>query len=306
VNEANHYPIYTDVFAGLEIAYMKKIAYLGPENSYSFLAAKRIADDDDILIDMHSFTDVLESVRNGNADIAVTPMENSVEGNVNEVADCLIFGSDEKPLFINAEFVLVIENHLIMRNDARPENIKTIVTHWQPYAQCRQTLKKLLPDAKIIFAESTSAAVKSINDDATAAIGGKQLVTKGYKMHSDVINDNEDNCTRFAILSSKDIPDRKNNKLTLVFEAENKPGGLLRLLEIINVFGMNMTRLESRPHKSVLGRYVFIADINGHILDNSTSSALELIKRNTPHFKYLGCYEENSIIHCGTSDRYGG
>jgi prephenate dehydratase len=86
----------------------------------------------------------------------------------------------------------------------------------------------------------------------------------------------------------------------MVFEAENKPGGLLRLLEIINAFGMNMTRLESRPHKSVLGRYVFIADITGNILDNATSSALELIKRNTALFKYLGCYEENSKVHYGT------
>jgi prephenate dehydratase len=280
---------------------MRRIAYLGPENSYSFLAAKRIARDDDVLTEMPSFTDVLESVRECRADIAVTPMENSVEGNVNEVADCLIFGDDRKPLFINEEFVLVIENRLIMQKDADPDNIRTIITHWQPYAQCRHTLKHLSPDAKIVFADSTSAAVKSISDDYTAAIGGRQLVSEGHKM-SGIINDNEDNCTRFAVLSSNDLLDPKNNKLTVVFEAENKPGGLLRLLEIINAFGMNMTRLESRPHKSVLGRYVFIADVTGNILDNSTSSALELIKRNTALFKYLGCYKENSIIHYGTPE----
>jgi prephenate dehydratase len=284
---------------------MRRIAYLGPENSYSFLAAKRIAHHSDVLADMPSFTDVLESVRDKRADIAVIPMENSVEGNVNEVADCLIFGDDKRPLYINAEFVLVIENHLIMRKDADPNGIRTIVTHWQPYAQCRQTLKRMLPNARIVFAESTSAAVGSISDNVTAAIGGKQLASEPYKISDSVINDNKDNCTRFAVLSRNDFPDMKNNKLTIVFEAENKPGGLLRLLEIINVFGMNMTRLESRPHKSILGRYVFIADISGNVLDNSTSSALELMRRSTAHYKYLGCYEENSVIHSGTSERIG-
>ena len=272
---------------------MRRIAYLGPENSYSFLAAKRIAQNGDVLMEMPSFTDVLESVRECRADIAVTPMENSVEGNVNEVTDCLIFGSDE-PIFINGEFVFGIENFLIMRKDADPEKIRTIVTHWQPYAQCRHTLKRLLPDAKVIFADSTSAAVKSISDSETAAIGGKQLVSELYKRSDGTVNDNRENCTRFIVLSKNDLPDRENNKFTLIFEAENKPGGLVRLLEIINAFGMNITRLESRPHKSILGRYVFITDIAGNVLDNSTSSALELIKRNTVFFKYLGCYKENT------------
>lgn len=273
---------------------MKKIVYLGPENSYSFLAAQTVARQEDTLTGLPSFGEVLDSVREGYADIAVTPMENSVEGNVNEVTDCLIFGC--KPVFINAEFVLKIDNFLIADKDADFSKIETIITHWQPYAQCRQTLKHLFPDVKIVFADSTSLAVKSITDNKTAAIGGKQLVTEKLKISDCTVNDNAENCTRFAVLSREDLISSENNKLTVVFEAENKPGGLLKLLEIFNVFGMNMTRLESRPHKSVLGRYIFIADISGNISDNNTSSALELVKRSTVFFKYLGCYKGNTIL----------
>jgi len=275
---------------------MKKISYLGPTNSYSYLAAKKVMNADDILIEMPSLTDVLKALREGSADIAVTPMENSIEGNVNEVTDNLIFGGDKNPVFINSEFVLKIENYLISKKDADFTKIKAIITHWQPYAQCRQNIKRLLPDAKVVFADSTSAAVEGILNNETAAIGGEQLVKENYKKSDYVVNDNIDNCTRFATLSKSENNNPKNDKFTIAFEVENKPGGLLRLLEIINVFGMNMTRLESRPHKSALGRYVFIADITGNVLNNDTSSALELIKRNTAFYKYLGCYKENSIV----------
>ena len=272
---------------------MRKIAYLGPENSYSFLAAKRIAREDDILIGMPSFFDVFECIYKNSADVAVTPLENSVEGNVNEVTDCLIFGGYDKPVFINAELVCKIENFLIAQRDADFNDIETVVTHWQPYAQCRQMIKKLLPNAKIVFADSTSAAVGSISDNKTAAIGGAQLVSGNFKKSDYTVNDIENNCTRFGVFSATESVSPENNKLTIVFEAENKPGGLLRLLEIISVFGMNMTRLESRPHKSALGRYIFIADITGNIFDNDTVSALELLKRNTVFYKYLGGYKEN-------------
>jgi prephenate dehydratase len=275
---------------------MKTIAYLGPESSYSFLAAQKAAEKGDTLIGLPTFSDVFNAVRVGSADSAVIPIENSVEGNVNEVTDCLIFGPgqspDDAPLFINAEFVLTIENYLIALKGAALEGIKTIATHWQPYAQCRQSLKKLLPNAKIAFADSTSAAVASLKDGEAAALGGKQLITEKHAALGPTVNDVEGNCTRFALLSAEDREAPENNKLTIVFEAENRPGGLLRLLEIINVFGMNMTRIESRPHKSVLGRYVFIVDLNGNILDNNTASALELIKRSTIFFKYIGNYRE--------------
>ena len=269
---------------------MKKIAYLGPESSYSHLAAQRIAGGDDSLVAMPSFSDVFFAVRERRADMAVLPIENSAEGNVNEVADGLIFDDAKTPLFINAEFVLKIENYLIAQKTAELRRIERIVTHWQPYAQCRRALKKLLPDAAIIFSDSTSAAVAGLSDDRTAAIGGIQSVKENLQVLGTTVNDMAGNCTRFVVLSSADTVTTASDKLTVVFEAENRPGGLLKLLEIFNVFGVNMTRIESRPHKSVLGRYVFIADLSGNVLDNNTSSALELIKRSTVYFKYLGCY----------------
>ena len=270
---------------------MQKIAYLGPENSYSFLAAKTVAGKDDVLVALPSFSEVLENVRNGGADVAVVPIENSIEGNVNEVTDGLILGGTS--LYINAEFVLTIDNYLIALDGADFSKIETVVSHWQPLGQCRQTVKKILPNAKIVFADSTSAALGRVTDTKTAAIGGKQLVRKGLQKSNGPVNDVPDNHTRFLVLSKNDSQKPENDKLTIVFEAENKPGGLLKLLEFFNGFKINMTRLESRPHKSALGRYIFVADIMGNISDKNTLSALELIKKHTIFYKYLGGYKEN-------------
>jgi prephenate dehydratase len=270
---------------------MKKIAYLGPVNTYSYLAAQSAAADGDKLIPCQSFSEVFDFVKAGKADTAVVPMENSVEGNVNEVTDFLIFGSDNETLYINSELVLSIDNFLIAKLEADFNKIETVFTHWQPYAQCRGTVNRLLPNVKIVFAESTAAATEMISDEKTAAIGGKQLLKNGFKLSEFSVNDIKNNTTRFCAVSLSNKTANENDKLTVVFEAENKPGGLVRLLEIFHAFGMNMTRLESRPHKSVLGRYVFIADITGNILDKDTSSALELIKRSTVFFKMLGNYK---------------
>jgi len=266
-----------------------KIAYLGPENSYSHLAAKKAAKEDGVLIPKPAFPDVFDAVRAGAADAAVIPVENSVEGNVNEVTDRLIFNAE--PLFINAEFTLKIDNYLIARETADFNKIETVITHRQPYGQCRETLRRLYPAAKIIFADSTSAAEGKLSDEKTAAVGGKQLLSKSLKISENSVNDNDENRTRFAVISKTDAPDKESNKLSIAFEAENKPGGLLRLLQIINAHNLNMTRIESRPHKSVLGRYVFIADLAGNVLEADTAAALKELKADTAFFKYLGCYK---------------
>jgi len=280
----------------------KKIAYLGPKDSYSFLAASEFSNDGDSLISLATFLDVLDYVRHNKADLAVVPLENSTEGLVNEVTDGLIFNNgqldnlynDEKSdnLYINYEFSLPINNFLIAKEKADFSKIDKVFTHWQPYGQCRNTLKKILPNAKIIFSDSTSSSIASIKNTAQAAIGGRQLVSDGFKSSDICINDAQDNCTRFAVLSKENITCAKNTKLTVCFEAHNKPGGLLENLEVFKNANLNMTRIESRPHKSKLGRYVFIVDILGNVLDDKTNKALEKLKKSVEFYKYLGGYVE--------------
>jgi len=274
----------------------KKIVYLGPTKSYSELAASSFANKGDILISSPSFLDVLDAVKNGEADLAVVPVENSIEGIVNEVTDGLIFTMGESGiaanLYINFEFYVTINNYLISKKGCDFSKIKTVVSHWQPYGQCRHTLKRFLPNARIIYADSTSNALAGIKDKTVASIGGLQLV-EGDLIASDVcINDAPNNITRFVVLSKDNVICDKNSKITIAFEVQNKPGGLIEVLSILRDFDLNMTRLESRPHKSALGRYVFIADIVGNVKDIKIAEALKKIEDSTSFYKYLGGYSK--------------
>ena len=294
----------------------KKIAYLGPQNSYSQLAAQKIANKDDVLVSHLTFLDVLNSVQSGDSDIAVVPVENSTEGLVSEVTDGLIFDvakSDSKnQLYINFEFTMAIDNFLITKKGADFNCIKTVITHPQPYGQCRHTIKKLLPNAKIVYADSTSSALAAIKDNKTASIGGKQLADKKFIASDKSINDAPNNSTRFVVLSKSavgavinrpegcgagDLLEAKLNsnpsppqKFTIVFEAQNKPGGLVEVLQILANASLNLTRLESRPHKTQLGRYVFLCDILGNYNSSVTQSAISNLKDKTLFYKYLGSY----------------
>ncbi|MCL2375700.1 MAG: ACT domain-containing protein [Firmicutes bacterium] len=260
------------------------------------MAAELVGKAGDMFLSCPTFLDVLTNVHTASADCAVVPIENSIEGIVNEVTDGLIFGIGAKEhsfLYINAEFSIPIENYLIAQKGAGFSCIKTIITHWQPYGQCRHTLKKLFPDAKVIYADSTSAALSAIADVYTVTVGGKQLLSDAYVSSEFSVNDAPNNRTRFAVLSTNDISDTKNTKITIVFETKNRPGALVEILQIFKYAGLNMTRLESRPHKSQLGRYIFIADILGNTMDKKTVKALEQIRQKSEFYKYLGGYKLN-------------
>jgi len=271
---------------------MKKIAYLGPENSYSFLAAKRIMKTDDMLLPYPNFLEVLDRVQNNLCDCAVVPVENSIEGAVNEVTDGLIFNRN---LYINVEFSIPIDNFLIAQAQADFKKIHTIYTHWQPYGQCRNSLKTQFPNATIVFKESTSAAVTCIQNPFCAAIGGEHLCTMGLQLSDSSLNDTQSNRTRFVVVSKKNQPDITHDKFSLAFEVQNRPGALLEFLQVLNYQNLNMTHIESRPHKSELGRYIFIVDVLGNVLNTKVAYALKQIKNMTQFYKFLGSYTKEKL-----------
>jgi len=269
----------------------KKIAYLGPENSFSCLAVKKYIsglEQNYAPLLCSIFFDVLDNVKIGAADLAIVPLENSTEGIVNEVTDGLIFSDTD--LYINADFSIAIDNFLIYKNGSKLENINTLYSHWQPFGQCRNTIKKLLPNAKVVFENSTASAVAAIKDNASAAIGGKQLVSGNFIASDKPINDATDNRTRFAIISKYNSFCPTHTKSTITFETQNKSGALVEILSILKKHNLNMTRLESRPHKSHLGRYIFLVDIAANAHDKKTATALSLIEKKSSFYKFLGSY----------------
>jgi len=275
---------------------MKRIAYLGPENSFSSLAAKKVQKGGDELMPLPSFCACFRYLHEGKADKAVVPIENSTEGNVNEVMDELIFQNEKNPVFITADLILKIEHFLIGLKGVAFEKVETIYTHWQGYGQCRSRLQEIAPNAKIVFSDSTSAAVQSVKSLTHAAIGGRQAIKEEHEVYSKAVNDNLDNSTKFVVLSSDNSNCIKNDKMSIVFGVENKPGRLLKMLEILEKYKVNMTRLESRPHKTVLGKYVFFVDLGGNQSNDNVIAALEEIKRATKFYRFLGNYKRFNML----------
>lgn len=263
-----------------------RIAYLGPRDSFSYSAAQRFSGGGDELREYPTITRAVLSV-GGECGAAVVPLENSSEGGVSDTLDALI---QNDGLFINYEYGLKIEQKLLYLRGAELKDIKTVITHKQPYGQCRETLSRLLPDAEIVFADSTSAAARAVRDGHTAAIGGAQLGTNDLCASDFNLNDQAGNRTRFILVSENDIRDAANTKTTVVFESQNKPGGLVALLQVFQEYGINMTRIESRPRKDFLDRYLFIVNLTGNALDSGVKTALDRIREKTVYYKFLGSY----------------
>lgn len=262
------------------------ISYLGPVNSYSYLAAKKIMSNNDKIIEYPTFIDAALAV-GVQTDKAVLPIENSLEGAVGNTLDILAW---ECELYITKEILLEINHKLIMRQAGDFKNIRKIITHSQAYGQCRNYLASRYPNAEVVYTSSTSKAVESIEDDYTAAIAGEHNLKDGLKALKDTIQNDAYNITRFITLEKSPINDLNNQKISIIFDAENKPGGLLKILQILNENSLSMSKIESRPFKGKFGSYIFFIDLLGNIKSNNVKTAFEIIKKSTTFFKYLGNY----------------
>lgn len=263
-----------------------KISYLGPVNSYSYLAAKKIMCPDDEIIEYPTFLDAALAV-GVQTDKAILPIENSLEGAVGNTLDILAW---ECELYITKEIYLDINHKLIMRQSGDFDNVKRIITHSQAYGQCRNFLVKNYPKAEVIYTSSTSKAVESLSDDYTAAIAGDHNIKEGLKALDQNIQNDKYNVTRFVSLEKSPINSPDNQKISIIFDAENRPGGLLKILQILNDYNLSMTKIESRPFKGQFGSYIFFVDLIGNINSQNVIAALDLIKKSTSFFKYLGNY----------------
>ncbi|HEY8443506.1 MAG TPA: prephenate dehydratase [Clostridia bacterium] len=263
-----------------------KISYLGPVNSYSYLVAQKIKSPQDTILEYSNFYDVALAVGK-TADKAVMPIENSLEGAVSNTLDILAW---ECELYITQEINLEINHRLIMKKTGDFNNIKKIITHAQAYGQCRNFINKNYPNAEIIYTSSTSKAVESLEDDFTAAIAGEHNLNPNLKALPACIQNDTHNITRFVVLEKSPVNNSANKKISIIFDAENKPGGLLKILQILHDHNLNMTKIESRPFKGQYGSYIFFVDFMGNINDINVQKAFEKIKESTSFFKYLGNY----------------
>jgi prephenate dehydratase len=277
--------------------YMKKIGYLGPRGTFSHEAMKKyIGETPYISRDYPTIPDIFAAMQEGKLDEAIVPIENSIEGAVNATMDMM---SQDNGLWIRAEVIIPVREHLLAKKGTDISDIKVVLSHPQPLGQCRRFLAEQLPDAVIKASCSTAAAAEeaAASSGDTAAIGSRAAAeVYGLEILREDIQDHDSNFTRFVVLGSEDAEKTGNDKTSIIFSTEDKPGSLYRILEIFNLWDINMTRIESRPAKNRLGRYIFFVDVLGHRDEDDLRDALTMVKRKTSFFKVLGSYPVSETV----------
>jgi prephenate dehydratase len=234
-------------------------------------------------------------------------IENSVEGGVSATQDAL---ANIPGLRIIGEYLVPVNFQLVGRPGTRLEDVKVINAHPVAYAQCHLWLDATLPSHGHIPSTSNVAApaelLESRNADAAIAPPG---ITQHYPLEviAEDIADNPEAVTRFVLVSkSVGIPPRTGaDKTSVVVELpSDEPGGLVEMLEQFSTRGVNLSLLESRPIGDSLGRYRFIVDLDGHVLDERVADALLGLKRFSPSVQFLGSYPRADKQHIEVTSRY--
>jgi prephenate dehydratase len=272
-----------------------RYAYLGPEGTFAHAALRTIpAATKGDLQPLPSVTAALDAVRQGEADHALVPIENSVEGSVAATLDELAAGD---PLIVTREVLLPVSFALMVREGTALADIARVATHPHAAAQCRRWLSVNLPAATVVPALSTAEAAATLADGSgphDAAIAAP-IAADRYRLSvlAQDIEDNVDAVTRFVLVGRPGQPPLPtgHDKTSLVaFIADDHAGALLEVLTEFAVRGVNLTRIESRPTGRGMGRYCFSIDLEGHVDEARVGEALMGLRRVCPDVRFLGSY----------------
>lgn len=265
-----------------------RIAYLGPEGSFSNQAAFHKFGSSSALTPVSSFEEVFEMVQRGRAEFGIVPVENSVEGSIGSILDMLL----EWDLKICAEYYERI-GHFLLSYTGKLEDIRQVASHPQALGQCRKWLGKNLEGVEYIETPSTAAAAKlSAENSEIAAVAGEYAASLyGLSIIQSHIEDSTQNTTRFVIIGYKTPPPTGEDKTSVVFAIKDKPGALHKslFLPFANA-NINLTKIESRPSKSRPWEYVFFIDFIGHQEDTKVQSVLQEVEKSCIFLKILGSY----------------
>lgn len=268
-----------------------KLGFLGPRGTFSQEAANKYAQNSACtLMPYSNISEMLLAVENESIDEAVAPIENSIEGAVGETLDMMAADVD---LLIKSELTIYINQNLLVKRGTSISDIKYVISHPQAIRQAGKYLNSVLPHAEIRFLYSTAEAAREVAKGCNdcAAIGS---VAAAQEYELDIIRssiqDKDNNQTRFVVVSKKDFKRTGADKTSIVFSTEDRPGSLYRILDIFSLWDINMTRIESRPKKNRLGRYIFFVDFIGHREDGDVRDALAMVERKTSFYKFLGSY----------------
>jgi chorismate mutase/prephenate dehydratase len=281
-------PVFREIIsASLNMEKTMRVVCLGPEATFSHMAAVQQFGQAVELTHTVSIADIFDEVERGHADYGVVPIENSTEGVVNVTLDMFI----DSPLQICSEIMLQI-SHCLLSTAENLEDIRVVYSHPQALAQCCQWLKKNLPDATIEETTSTAMAAMTVRDDPGAGAIASQHAASVHAIPvcKERIEDNPHNSTRFWVIGPQGPGRTGQDKTSLMFSIKDGVGALHNMLEPFGKHGINLTKIESRPSRTKSWEYIFFIDIEGHIQDAPVKEALDELSHYAAFMKVLGSY----------------
>lgn len=275
------------ISASLALEQPMKVAFLGPQATYTHVAAMRQFGLSAQLVPLKSIPSIFDEVSRGRASYGVVPVENSNEGVVSHTLDRFMT-SDLK---IIAEILLPV-CHDLLNLSGQFSDVRKVVSHPQALGQCRAWLEENLPDIPLADAASTATAAQQAAEDASvAAIASESAASLyGLRVVKHKIEDNPNNFTRFLIIGSEMQGPSGNDKTSVMFSVKDKAGALYHMLEPFSKRDINLAKIESRPMKGKAWEYIFFLDMEGHVEEPKIADALEELKTHCQFLKVLGSY----------------
>ncbi len=264
---------------------MEVTGYLGPEGSYSNLAAVKLCGGG-ALKPYASFRALFYALCSGGISAAVLPVENTLNGAVNQNLDLL---DETGGAFATASVTLPIDHRLVTVEGAGLKDIKRVYSHPQALEQCSRFLSEKLPQAELCSTSSTAECLKMIKSPACAGIVGSHVKCDGLTLSKECVSDEKNNFTTFLkVVRGSFDPDADKSYIYFSLVCAHRPGELCAMLGILSGYGVNMTKIESRPIKNTPGKFRFFIEIDAS--QKNVLNALAEIKERALTFKILGAY----------------
>ncbi len=262
----------------------KRVSCLGPTGSFSDRAAHIMRPDCEVVC-CKSFREAIRKLLNCEVEGCILPIENSLNGRILECLDLI----EHEDVFCTAELALYVDHRLALLEGVRPEDVRTIYSHEQAFAQCDGYLSKYFPHVQYVRTTSTAESLEKLGPHA-AGIVGAHIRRGGVVLSNSNIADYKDNFTHFMHIERRGkLPD-KSNMVFFSAVCEDRSGSLCGLLTILFNHGLNLTRVESRPVKGQVGQYRFFIELVGDIASSEVRDALTEAENYCKQFKLLGAY----------------
>jgi chorismate mutase/prephenate dehydratase len=269
-----------------------RVAYLGPEFTFSHLAAIERFGQSAELVPVGTIAAVFDEVERGQAQFGVVPMENSTDGRVSDTLECF----SHSPVRICGELPLRIHHCLL--GAGQREDIERIYSKPQPLSQCRNWLARHMPNIELHEVASTADAARRAKSEPNVAAVASAQAGVNYGLPTIVANieDNSDNVTRFAVISTKTASCSAHDKTALMVEIAHKPGALADAMAIFKRNKLNMTWIESYPIPGSRGRYLFFIEFEGHQQQPTARKAISALQKSAIRLEVLGSYAQTEPV----------